>query len=140
MIKTWYELINSKFTKDSCFVNQNSKIVRLDSWHKLGCEDSSTFKEYDKNVFINEAYAKSSLAMSQISQLMPYYGGVITNDEWCDGNLFKYTIERYKNIPNFDGTYTMYTLLAFHTEKQRDSFYDNNKELVDDYLMIDNDD
>ena len=35
----------------------------------------------DKNVFVSEKYAKAALALAQISQLMPYYGGEIT-EEW----------------------------------------------------------
>jgi len=77
-----------------------------------------------------------ALAMAQISQLMSFYGGAITEEEWEDDSFFKYTIERYKNTVYLDGHCTMYTLLAFHTEEQRDSFYKNNKQLVHDYLMI----
>ena len=78
--------------------------------------------------------------MSQISQLLPYYGGAITEEEWEDDSFFKYNIERYKNTVYLDGHSTMYTFLAFHTEEQRDSFYENNKQLVNDYLMISNND
>ena len=77
-----------------------------------------------------------ALAMAQISQLMSFYGGAITEEEWEDDSFFKYTIERYKNTVYLDGHSTMYTFLAFHTEEQRDSFYKNNKQLVHDYLMI----
>ena len=93
-------------------------------------------KNHDENLFIDKKYAKSSLAMYQISQLLPYYGGAITEEEWEDENIFKYNIERYKNTVYLDGHSTMYTFLAFHTEEQRDSFYKNNKQLVHDYLMI----
>lgn len=35
------------------------------------CEDDAN--NYNKNVFLNEKYAKSALALAQISQLLPYY-------------------------------------------------------------------
>ena len=90
----------------------------------------------NRNTFLTEKDAKSALAMAQISQLMPYYGGEITDEEWEDGTLKKFLISR-------DGTrilstwYTSaYCFLAFHTEEQRDAFLENNEQLVKDYLMI----
>lgn len=73
--------------------------------------------------------------MAQISQLMPYYGGEITDGEWED-HYFKYVIERgYNKI--FATSYTnTYKFLAFHTKEQRDEFLKNNEQLVKDYLMI----
>lgn len=77
------------------------------------------------------------LAMAQISQLMPYYGGEITDEEWKNGNINKYVIEaKYdytiKYIKN-----SLRVFLAFHTEEQRNSFLKNNERLVKDYLMLD---
>lgn len=48
----------------------------------------------NKNVFLTEKHAKSALAMAQISQLIPYYGGEITEQEWLDRSMFKYIIKR----------------------------------------------
>lgn len=44
---------------------------------------------YNKNVFLTEKHAKSALAMAQISQLIPFYGGEITDEEWRDSNITK---------------------------------------------------
>lgn len=132
-IKTWDDLLDKDVPNKSIFISNNSLLH--ESYYK-----SNTFCQYDKNIFIDERHAKSALAMAQISMLIPYYGGAITNEEWEDDNLFKYNIERYKNTVYLDGHSTMYTFLAFHTEEQRDSFYENNKQLVNDYLMISNND
>lgn len=74
--------------------------------------------------------------MAQISQLIPYYGGEITNDEWKDGSIRKYIIFRRMNCVGRCEAYSNYELLAFHTQKQRDEFLKNNEQLVKDYLMI----
>ena len=43
----------------------------------------------DKNVFVSKKYAKSALALAQISQLMPYYGGekLLKSGKMRIGNL-----------------------------------------------------
>lgn len=92
-------------------------------------------KHFNKNVFLTKKHAKSALATAQISQLMPYYGGEITNEEWADSS-FKYVINRNYNKINTTVCFNIYYLLAFHTEEQRDEFLKNNEQLVKDYLMI----
>ena len=89
----------------------------------------------NRNTFLTEKHVKSALAMAQISQLMPYYGGEITNEEWLDISA-KFTIER-NNIKIYtEQRINAYKFLAFHTEEQRDEFLKNNEQLVKDYLMI----
>ena len=75
--------------------------------------------------------------MAQISQLIPYYGNKITDEEWEDASVAKYTILR-TSFGIITGRNTnCYDLLAFHTEKQRNNFLKYNERLVKDYLMID---
>lgn len=74
--------------------------------------------------------------MAQISQLMPYYGGEITNDEWKDNSIKKYVIFRGMKCVDTGINYSHYEFLSFHTEEQRNEFLNNNKQLVKDYLMI----
>ena len=124
--KTWEDLLGSEMPKTSCSIKYCSIIPDLDC----------IFKNANKDMYIDRKHAKSALAMAQISQLMPYYGGEITNEEWEDNSFFKYNIERYKNTVYLDGHSTMYTFLAFHTEQQCKSFLNNNEQLVNDYLMI----
>lgn len=97
------------------------------------------YSNVNKSVFLTEKEAKSSLAMSQISQLMPYYGGAITDEEWGSKDITKFhTIERMGNNMCKRSTCSkMYHYLAFHTEEQRDSFLNNNYRLIKDYLMLD---
>lgn len=95
------------------------------------------------NVFVTRKQAKSALAMARISQIMANderFGGVITDEEWDNPNLFKYVIVRV--VEEQDRIYCtlykrIYHFLAFHTAEQRDLFLEENEDLVRDYLMID---
>lgn len=92
---------------------------------------------FNKNVFLTKKHAKSALAMAQISQLISYYGGEITDEEWMDNSMRKYALLRNNNkIKLVDGCLMVYSFLVFHTEEQRDEFLKNNEQLVKDYLMI----
>ena len=91
----------------------------------------------NRNVFATEKEAKSARAAAMISQLMPYYGGAITYEEWEDRCVEKYIIRRAANSLDFNLTYEGYHYLAFHTQDQRNEFYENNKQLAKDYLMLD---
>lgn len=37
--------------------------------------------KFNKDVYLTERHTKAALALAQISQLMPYYGGEITDEE-----------------------------------------------------------
>lgn len=92
----------------------------------------------DKNIFLTEKYAKAALALAQISQLMPYYGGEITNEEW-ENNKWKYSISMDRNEIAFCSSTHIKYLIAFHTEEQRDKFlsFPENVRLVKDLYMVD---
>lgn len=90
----------------------------------------------NRNIFLTEKHAKSALAMAQISQLIPYYGGEITNDEWKDSSIRKYIIFRKMSYVGRCEAYSNSEFLAFHTAEQRNEFLKNNEQLVKDYLMI----
>lgn len=91
-----------------------------------------------KAIYINEKYAKSALAMAQISQLMPYYGGPIAKEEWNNPGIYKYCIENNSNSIDLTLHNNKVEFLAFHTLEQRRKFmsYPENVQLVKDYLMI----
>lgn len=78
-INTWRDL---KFIS-GYFIEYDSSIEKLEEVVERSCED--------KNIFAYEKYVKAALALAQISQLMPYYGGEITDEEW-KGDSCKYSI------------------------------------------------
>ena len=92
----------------------------------------------DKNIFSEEKYAKSALALAQISQLMSYYGGEITDKEWSNDE-WKYSITiDDKGIINNTSIVHLKDIIAFHTKEQRDRFlsFPENVQLVKDFYMI----
>lgn len=91
----------------------------------------------DKNIFISKKYAKAALALAQISQLMPYYGGEITNEEWTDGNL-KYSIIVVGKEICYTNTWKTRYPISFHTAEDRNRFisFPENIQLVKDFYMI----
>ena len=129
-VNTWTDLPKVP----GVYIESNSTIVSLSE----AVHDINTIPR-NRNIFASKKYAKSALAMAQISQLLPYYGGEITKEEWNDADLPKYVIFRMKNHYETGLIYNTYDLLAFHTKEQGDRFlsFPENVQLVKDYLMID---
>lgn len=95
----------------------------------------------DKNLPKSEKVAKAILAMAQISQLMPYYGGEVTELDWSNEEIRKYYITKRIDITTNSAvisrgeTVDEYYFLAFYSRLERDLFLENNGQLVYDYLM-----
>lgn len=113
-----------------CCVDLCSEIGKYDTWRAT---------KDNQNIFINEQHAKAALAMAQISQLMPYYGGEITNKEWCDVFKTKYTVCKDKGRIDMHNAHACYEFIAFRTAEDRRRFMsrEENVRLVKDYFMID---
>lgn len=110
---------------------KKSKVTTYDTIPKIkGYTISQTYK--------SEQEAISAIAMAKISQLLPYYGGAITDKEWADTSITKYVLTNYDNTIIYDTAIKSRNFLAFHTIEQRSKFmaYQDNIDLVNDYLMI----
>ena len=83
-------------------------------------------------MFLNKKYAKSALALAQISQLLPYYDAKV---DW-DSSYVKYVITRTRDGLTIDDNYYTYQLLAFNTYEEAERFLKYNEQLVKDYYMI----
>lgn len=116
------------------FIDRNSAINEMkDDYNYWNFEST-------KGCFATEKQAKSALAMAQISQIMTNderFGGVFTDEEWKDANIPKYCISKEKIYVQFSIYQSSYEFLAFHTADQRNLFFQENEQLVKDYLMID---
>ena len=130
-VKTWDDLIGTRRPKTQVWVGNSDSNINSDK------EEDILIGESDRFEFIDAKHAKSALAMAQISQLMRYFGGRITDEEWKDDDIYKYTIERYHGEIYCDYYTELYRLLAFHTKSQRENFLKYNERLVKDYLMLD---
>jgi hypothetical protein len=89
-------------------------------------------QDENRNMFLNEKYAKSALALSQISQLLPYYD---SNVNW-NRNTIKYCIARRGNEIYIDTWQSLYNLLAFKSREEAERFLKYNEQLVKDYFMM----
>ena len=126
------------------------KKIKVNTWKNIprvnGCymNNSHIYTDYEgkpceenKDVYLTDKYVKSALALAQISQLMPYYGGEVTNEEWKNN-------ERKFSIVVHNGELKPFThvnnkvLISFHTEAQRARFmfFQENVQLVKDFYMI----
>lgn len=129
-IKTYQDLVNNKREIKGFINTVSGKVVPCNA--RVG-------GEYTTSIATSEKVAKSMIAMAAISQIMPYYGGEITEEEWENTSINKFTIERdctYIDCIHTDLNKTIYHFLAFHTLEQRDEFLKYNEQLVKDYLMI----
>lgn len=126
IIRTYQDLIDSGKRLKGYVISNFSEINNIELWAM-----NST-----KHLAISKKVAKSMLAMAQISQLIPYYGGEINDEKWKERTC-KYTISKIKDKIEKDTACETYRYLAFHTAEQRDNFLKYNEQLVKDYLMID---
>lgn len=125
-INTWKDIKSVK----GYYIDFGSSIAKI---------ESNMVENSNKNIFISEKYAKAALALAQISQLMPYYGGEITDEEWSNSFTTKYVISVYCTVICKTISVTNRNILAFHTPEQRDRFlsFPENVQLVKDLFMID---
>lgn len=129
-IKTWDDLCKHGSSKNGgFFIRAYGNIDPIDVVGRLS--------NSERSVFLTEKEAKSARAAAMISQLMPYYGGAISDEEWSSSDITKFTIERVKNGICKYSYVTVYHYVAFHTKEQRDRFLENNEQLVKDYFMLD---
>lgn len=128
VIRTYQDLIDTSTTIKGYYIGAVSGIITIT--HGMPADNST------RNITASEKVAKSMLAMAMISQLMPYYGGAITDEEWENDDM-KYNIFTLKSQVICGITYNNNVFLAFHTAEQRDNFLKYNEQLVKDYLMLD---
>lgn len=102
-------------------------------------EKTKGFSAANRNIALTEKHCKMMLAIAQISQLMPYYGGEVSTTLKLKGNQWPcigldtagYDVFKIFTFPSPD------TLLTFRTMEQAEDFLKNNERLVRDYYMLD---
>ena len=80
----------------------------------LSITEVGLIQPYNKNIFLNEKYAKSALALAQISQLLPYYD---TDVDWTASNE-KFCISCLENRIEVRTWERVYHVLAFNTRSE----------------------
>lgn len=136
-----FECIKFKPIKAKNWRNNLTKEIRgyfIDIFSNIGDRTGCNVSD-NYNIFATKKQAKSALAMARISQIMANdkrFGGVVTDEEWNNPNVYKFCIERSYDHIDVEWFNNIYHFLAFHTKEQRDLFLKENKDLIKDYLMI----
>lgn len=139
-----YEIDKEKSTFEKIVFKKKEKIVNcwgdLENIEGIFIDPNSSLKAWhgipilnDCNLFLNKKYAKSALALAQISQLLPYYDSKI---DWNNSKA-KYCICRYKDTIIIDVWHEYYHLMSFNTREEAERFLKYNEQLVKDYYMLD---
>ena len=110
----------------------------INTWSNISKIESNLVDDQNKNIFASEKHAKSALALAQISQLIPYYGGEITDEEWSDSSTTKYVVDCVQGHLLCDSFIGRKGFIAFHTKEQRNAFmsFPENIQLVKDFYMM----
>ena len=122
-VKKWEDIPILK----GCYIKQNSRLSQI----KYRITNSAS-----KSTFIDDLHAKRAIAEAQISQLMPYYGGEITKEEWMDETIQKFSLIRVFRECEILSEVKTYQFLSFHTVQQALDFRENNYEIITDYFMM----
>lgn len=111
----------------------------IDTYSNLNYVTKELTNISNRNIFYSEKYAKSALALAQISQLMPYYGGIVTNKDWKNYDKTKYGIVINQGSVSCGRYNDIRVPIAFHTKEQLLKFisFPENVQLVKDFYMID---
>ncbi|MCH5167913.1 MAG: hypothetical protein J1F35_08550 [Erysipelotrichales bacterium] len=92
------------------------------------------------NEFVWDAkLIRKNIAMLKIAKLIELgYGGIVTEEEWENEDIRKFSIVRFKKKLSYAHGFAAYEFVSFHTPEQREKFlsYPENKKLVEQYYMI----
>ena len=127
--KSWIELMESGCS-GGYYVTNNSEIDEINN-HYI---DNRGWTEEEKNIFVYFKQAESSLAMSQLSQLMKVY-----NDGWepnWNNRNVKYVIVADSNKLRIGVSFVIHYFLAFETQEIAKKFLENFGDLIKEYYMI----
>ena len=95
-------------------------------------ECNADISAINRNLFPTKEEAEACLALSQLCQLRDAYNGAPLTDwcNWTNSNQEKYCIDIYKGEIYKDEYVNTSKILAFKTEKLRDKFFKNFRELI----------
>lgn len=124
--KTWEEFCqNNPIKEGEFFISECSEILESESGHRGGL---------DANLLPSKEYAEAMLALCKLIQLRDCY-----NDGWKpDWNISetKYAIHTCCNKLEVGTVGTVSFVLAFKTQKLRDTFLYNFKDLIEQAKLL----
>lgn len=131
-----YEIDKENSTFDCIKLKKKNEVKEIHTWDDLVVSRENKCYDWTYGLAI-----KSLIAEFKIKELMPYFGGAITDKELENKSLEKTVIHKLHGDgkPYLIKVFTYRRFLAFHTDKDACNFmsYPDNVQLVKDYLMID---
>lgn len=135
-------LMESLFGKDN--LNQKPRVKNWDDIEKhyphildFYTQTFTRLWQANEDTFDIKVFRKI-VATFKISKIIELgYGGLIKDEEWENDETFlKYAITVTRNSIIYEESEYDQRFIAFRTEKLRNEFYANNKQLIKDYFMI----
>jgi hypothetical protein len=134
-LDSFEEIKESKYTWEKCFSGKGY-VIRIFS--NIDYVKSLPNCDENKNVFLLDKQAKSALAMAQLSHIIAVANtnenGVVEEQNGYNGFTIEFDFE--SNMIIFFRSPYCKTYLWFRTEEIAREVYEENKELIHDYLMI----
>jgi len=144
-----WEIDKEKSTFENIVLKKKDEIKRWEDLKEITgyyIDESSTVKNithemfgtfhYNKHIFLTEKQAQSALASSQITQLLPYYGGYTElrpgKRNFCP--VYKTNDATFGRGIDF---YVVSSLFYFESKERLDEFIAINGDLLKQYFMID---
>lgn len=129
-------VMNSLFGKE----NLQPKIRTWEDCQEMN-EDSNFFMRIDDNLELSDKVYFKCIATLQIAKLIELgYGGMITDEEWKNVNIKKYSIlyRPYTKELFIKDIWNEKCFISFHHKQQAEEFmsYPENIELIKQYFMI----
>ena len=138
---TFTNIVFKKCTSWLESIKQRCHDVYVSGYILSGASVRTCFKNYlDICIFATKKQAKSAKAYALITQIIANdirFGGAITDEEWEDQTVKKYAINRCNGHLDTENLSYVYSPIAFHTNEQRNLFFEENVQLLQDYFMID---
>ncbi len=133
---TLSELNTKSYTWKDCFIGTQGYYIH-NRYGIVALDNYIEYSEKNRDVFLTEKQAKSAMAFAQLTHIMnKVYVNFNWIPDWGSDEQEKAIIIRMNNKIHFDMTWCHYSFLAFPTSDIRDLVYDQNKELIHEYLML----
>lgn len=136
---TMDKLIRMNFTEDELAEKVTwEDLERVEGFYvtefsKIGTASGPTTDQY-KSVFVTKNQARSALAMAQLSQLMAR-----VNEGWKPDwttNDAKYVIGYWSTEVDLGSSPRTPYFLAFPTREIRNQFFEDHRELIEEYFLM----
>lgn len=124
--------------------NLNPKPPTPKTWEDVVAQEECNFDTWlnkIQNAWFGYTICDKMIATAKIAKLIELgYGGMVSEEEWCNNDIEKWTIIWYPRSNTFDFVRINNNIhfITFHTLQQAEEFmsHESNKRLVKQYYMM----